>query len=73
MKRKKETIESIFAALKVGETKDIPFTSCTGVVCEQVRQNNKARLLKEVAPDDVKFSVSRKKKMEGFCTIIRNI
>ena len=71
-RKKKQTIESFFLALKVGETKDVPYTSCNAYASEQSRQNNKARLLKEVAPDEMKFSVSRAKKMEGFCTIIRN-
>ena len=68
---KNETIESAFRKLKVGKTKDFPFTSYTGIRSEATRQNKEARLLKKISDDEVAFRVSISKKKEGFCTVIR--
>ena len=67
----KETIEGTFRKMKVGQKRDFPFASYTGVRSEAVRQNKEARLLKKIAEHEIAFRVSSLKKNEGLCSVIR--
>lgn len=71
MEKVKKTIEGTFRSMKVGQERDFPFTSYTGVKAEQARQNKEARLLGKIGKTDIAFRVSSLKKNEGFCSVIR--
>ena len=67
----KETIEGTFRTMKVGQERNFPFTSYTGVKAEQSRQHKELRTLKRLAENEIAFRVSSLKKNEGLCTVIR--